>query len=206
MQNLLRISVLTTCLAIGIAVAVAVGLRKPPDKAAPAAAPPPLTPVSIGAPEWTGRPQLQSLPQAFNSEQERIATETARHIFEPLAPMLAPYREPVAQQVEPNPPVPPASNPFADDPAPGPAAPAPAAAASGAAAAAASQPAAEQLPPGDQIITTEGDDGLSINAQNTDIRQVLELLSVEGNINIMASKNVTGAVTANLTKVDIDTA
>jgi type IV pilus assembly protein PilQ len=52
----------------------------------------------------------------------------------------------------------------------------------------------------------EGDDGLSINIQNTDLRAVLETISRETGLNIIASKNVTGAVTANLNGVDIETA
>jgi type IV pilus assembly protein PilQ len=51
-----------------------------------------------------------------------------------------------------------------------------------------------------------GDEGLSINIQNTDIRTVLETISRETGLNIIASKNVTGPVSANLTGVDIETA
>src|ERR1043165_6406550 len=52
----------------------------------------------------------------------------------------------------------------------------------------------------------EGDDNLSINIQNTDIRAVLEMISRETGLNIIASRKVTGAVTANLTGVDLEPA
>jgi len=50
------------------------------------------------------------------------------------------------------------------------------------------------------------DDRLTVNVQNTDIREVLELLSHQGGLNILASKSVSGTVTASLTGVDIETA
>ena len=53
---------------------------------------------------------------------------------------------------------------------------------------------------------TEGDDSLSINIQNTDIRAVLEMISRETGLNIIASRKVTGAVTANLSGVSLETA
>jgi len=52
----------------------------------------------------------------------------------------------------------------------------------------------------------EGDDGISLNIQNTDIRTVLEMISRETGLNIVASKNVQGTVTANLHGVSIETA
>ena len=42
----------------------------------------------------------------------------------------------------------------------------------------------------------EGDESLTINIQNTDIRTVLETISRETGLNIIASKKVTGPVTA----------
>jgi hypothetical protein len=81
---------------------------------------------------------------------------------------------------------------------------------------------ADQLPPGDatpdvpaarkineshaDVRRGEGDDNLSINIQNTDIRAVLEMISRETGLNIMSSRKVTGPVTANLTGVDLETA
>ena len=52
----------------------------------------------------------------------------------------------------------------------------------------------------------EGDNSISVNVQNSDIRQVLELLAEQGGLNIMASSSVQGTVTASLTDVDVDTA
>ena len=55
-------------------------------------------------------------------------------------------------------------------------------------------------------ISREGDDHLAIHIQDMDIREVLELLSEQGGINILASNNVQGKVSASLKDVDIDTA
>ncbi|HZZ73472.1 MAG TPA: secretin and TonB N-terminal domain-containing protein [Pirellulales bacterium] len=52
----------------------------------------------------------------------------------------------------------------------------------------------------------EGDDRLAIHIQDMDIREVLELLSEQGGINILASNSVQGKVSASLNDVDIDTA
>lgn len=52
----------------------------------------------------------------------------------------------------------------------------------------------------------EGDDRLSINLQDADLREVLEMLSTEGNLNILASSSVQGKVTATLNGVDLDSA
>jgi type IV pilus secretin PilQ/predicted competence protein len=53
---------------------------------------------------------------------------------------------------------------------------------------------------------SEGDDKLRIVVQNSDIRDVLELLSQQGDLNILASKNVTGSVSASLSGVDVESA
>jgi type IV pilus assembly protein PilQ len=52
----------------------------------------------------------------------------------------------------------------------------------------------------------EGDGHLSINIQKTDIREVLELLAEQGNLNILASNSVQGSVSASLKDVDVDSA
>ncbi|MCA9247870.1 MAG: hypothetical protein KDA42_12160, partial [Planctomycetales bacterium] len=52
----------------------------------------------------------------------------------------------------------------------------------------------------------EGDDSLSITIQGEDIRKVLELLSEQGGLNILASRSVSGLVSATLQNVDIETA
>lgn len=57
-----------------------------------------------------------------------------------------------------------------------------------------------------QVAKGEGDDQLQINVQNADIRKVLELISAESGLNILASKNVTGTVSASLSNVDVSAA
>ncbi|MCC9604554.1 hypothetical protein LOC68_27445 [Blastopirellula sp. JC732] len=67
-------------------------------------------------------------------------------------------------------------------------------------------PEPNPLPTGPRIIRGEGDDGLTIVIQDTDIREVLEMLSEQGNLNILPTNNVRGTVSASLTKVDVRTA
>jgi len=71
-------------------------------------------------------------------------------------------------------------------------------------------PTTPATPPSRKEITRnhdgEGDSGLSINIQNTDIREVLDLLSQQGNLNILASPNVQGKVSATLNNVDLESA
>lgn len=57
-----------------------------------------------------------------------------------------------------------------------------------------------------KIIADEGDDKLTIVIQDSDIREVLELISEQGQLNILPSQNVQGQVSASLSKVDIHTA
>ena len=52
----------------------------------------------------------------------------------------------------------------------------------------------------------EGDDALSITIQNADIREVLETLSEQGGLNILASNSVQGEVSATLHGVDVESA
>jgi type IV pilus assembly protein PilQ len=52
----------------------------------------------------------------------------------------------------------------------------------------------------------EGDDHLSLDFQDADIRDVLELISREGGLNILPSNNVKGKVSASLHDVDLQTA
>jgi len=74
------------------------------------------------------------------------------------------------------------------------------------------EPPADQVPVAPSVETkadvrrTDGDDSLSINIQNTDIRSVLEMISRETGLNIIASRKVAGTVTANLNGVDLETA
>ena len=55
-------------------------------------------------------------------------------------------------------------------------------------------------------IEGEGDDKLSIHIQDADIREVLEMISEQGGLNILAANSVQGRVSASLNGVDIDTA
>ncbi|MGY8771465.1 MAG: type II secretion system protein GspD [Pirellulales bacterium] len=57
-----------------------------------------------------------------------------------------------------------------------------------------------------EIYPGEGDDSLSIVIQDTDISEVLEMISEQGGLNILPSQNVQGNVSASLSKVDIRTA
>ncbi len=59
---------------------------------------------------------------------------------------------------------------------------------------------AEPLPPPGVL------ERVTINTKKSDIREVLELLGEAGGLNILASENVTGAVQAKLTDVDVNTA
>jgi len=52
----------------------------------------------------------------------------------------------------------------------------------------------------------EGDDRLRISIQGADIRDVLQLLSEQGGLNILASSSVQGTVSATLSGVDVSTA
>jgi type IV pilus assembly protein PilQ len=52
----------------------------------------------------------------------------------------------------------------------------------------------------------EGDNSLDIHIQNTDLRAVLDQISEQGGLNILASNNVQGTVSVSLNKVNVDTA
>ncbi len=70
------------------------------------------------------------------------------------------------------------------------------------------EPPAAARPPAasNSRIQDEGGGRLSIQVQNEDIRRVLELLGAHGGINILASPNVQGTVSATLTDVGIEDA
>jgi type IV pilus assembly protein PilQ len=57
-----------------------------------------------------------------------------------------------------------------------------------------------------QRVPGEGDDRLSLTIPGEDLTKVLQMLSVQGDLNILASKNVQGIVSASLKNVRIDTA
>jgi type IV pilus assembly protein PilQ len=202
MQSFLRITLLATCLAVGIAVAVAVALQKPPAKVAAADSAPPLMEVSTNS---VADSESMPLPLGPAVSRPDMAREL---VFEPLAPVIAEYQDAVAQHVAPpTPAAPTADDPFADDqgqpaavpPAPAPPPPAP------------EPPVAEPLPlvvpeSHEGIFRDEGDDKLDITLEATDLRDVLKDLSGHGGFNVLASKSVTGTVTAHLSGVDVNTA
>ena len=68
------------------------------------------------------------------------------------------------------------------------------------------QPAQTIRKPAKNEINGNAEDGLTINIQNTDIRQVLDALGKQGNLNILTSKNVTGMVSATLKNVSVQDA
>jgi len=111
-----------------------------------------------------------------------------------MAPYQVPYYPMVANQVGPAAAQAPGTNPFAD-PKPN----------------NADAPTSpdEQVPspePDQQIRRDEGDDSLTINFKDSDIRDVLGMLSEQDDLNILASKGVTGKVSASLKGVDVQTA
>ncbi len=88
----------------------------------------------------------------------------------------------------------------AEQPEPAPQPPAPAAQQ------AAPQAAAQQRPAPAPTIESEGDNRLRINIQDSDIRDVLEMLSRHGDLNILPGPDVTGTVNASLSGVTIEEA
>ena len=69
------------------------------------------------------------------------------------------------------------------------------------------QPAPPRQPKAEiNRIEGEGDDKLSIHIQDADIREVLDMISEQGGLNILAANSVQGRVSASLKGVDIDTA
>jgi type IV pilus assembly protein PilQ len=218
MHTGLRITLLAVCLATGIAVALAVGLNRPasPAKRHDGAAKVKHETAMIVAEAPTEGPAAPG--NALRPNNGNV----------PWSPVVAPYRDPVAQQVgqledtiqqiqessqrrdrsmlraieaiqdwidEPRPKVPQVAElpPGAAQPQPVVAGP--------------ETPVAMKMAETKaDVRRTEGDDSLSINIQNTDIRAVLEMISRETGLNIIASRKVTGVVTANLTGVDLETA
>ena len=80
----------------------------------------------------------------------------------------------------------------------------------GAAAAEDAAPFGAEAGPRSQTVITrvpgEGDDRLSLTIPGEDINKVLQMLSVQGDLNILASRNVQGTVSASLKNVKIETA
>ena len=184
-----------------------------------------------GAAPRPAKPRTKLPKQAAKQVAERPAvTDDQLLPVEPIAkPALRPARPAVAQQAEIAAPPDGAANPEEflrwagtvmqqmqqTPPAlPGQAAPAaatPAAPRGSSPAPIAIEPPAEPTPPAAPKTTIsdvqgEGDGSLSIMIQGEDIRRVMELLSEQGGLNILTSKNVTGTVSASLKHVSVETA
>lgn len=223
MPNALRILILGACAALGLGVAIALALTHPaaeraPDLPEPTAMPatsaiaqalPAPAQITLPVPEVQALPaqhvpelaayrravtgQIDDLRDSIDSI-DRNSQRQQREMSDFLASQRerderlrrAQLEQPLPQPVPRTPEVPP---PPPVDPAP------------------AANPAEELQPtPGKTPrMGRDAQDKLSINTQNSDIRQVLELLSEQHGLNILASKSVTGTVTANLAGVDLDT-
>jgi type IV pilus assembly protein PilQ len=215
MHNWLRITLLALCTGVGIAVALAVALHQPAKSVAARA-------------ESAAHPASGPAPATATP----TSTVTAAIVPAEPQPIVAPYRDTVARQVgqleesiqqleesshrrdrsmlraiaaiqdriDEGP-----RRPAADDrPAEAEQQPA--------------EPIPEVAPPlqpaGPSVVAEsrtdvrrgEGDDSLIINLQNADLRVVLETISRETGLNIIASKGVNGTVTATLNGVDYETA
>lgn len=225
------------CVAMGLATGVAVALRPVPvsrDASQPTAASGPR-PLPSGAMSDPPSPAGSSLPApVLAAYRQAIAQpslasppgETADPTLAPAAGPLPPPshaledrgRATVGSAEEVDGPAPGEGPPSASRPQP---APAPAERAGAAAATSQAEeprlpaageanrsrpePPAESLPL-PEVRRLEGDEGISLSIQNTDIRTVLEMISREAGLNIVASKNVQGTVTANLHGVSLETA
>jgi len=72
--------------------------------------------------------------------------------------------------------------------------------------AAAPAPSLEARDTSGGAVPGEGDDDLSMQVPDNDIREVLDALSIQGNLNILATESVQGKVSASLTGVDVNSA
>ncbi len=221
MSTFIRTTLLLACTAIGLAIAIAVAVSSPSHDAdndasdaflrdqhsqlaeqSPRANAPQLVatarvldlperePVEVPYRREVAQ-QLDSLTTAID-EIRRDSRQEQRELSAALFQLATRMQQPAPIPPLPAPPtpMPAAQNPFADD-SPD-----------------AAEPAAppEVLPTPNSSIETADDDSLHINVKDSDIREVLELLSQQGGLNILASKSVTGTVTATLSNVDLETA
>ncbi|HTN74865.1 MAG TPA: hypothetical protein VL096_06445, partial [Pirellulaceae bacterium] len=218
MQSLLRITLLVACAAAGVGVAISLALTPPVIEQAES---------GESTKRWLPLPTEQKAKPKIAKPLEPVAPApappapaVATH-FPTIVPIQMPYQPPVASQIDtlekglqqlqeatqrngdavveaiqnlrqnPAQPVPPANNN-----------PAPARLVDPLA-----QPEEMPAPRGiSQVQRGEGDNTLTLNLQNSDIRTVLQDISAQAGLNILASKNVTGTVSAVLTDVDIYTA
>jgi type IV pilus assembly protein PilQ len=181
MHTRLRIALLTTFAACGVAAAIGLAVQSPPPKKTPLK--PAIDTVAAPAPvvaEYREpvTNQIMALDAMINRTRQ-LVEQTGEHLEKTINDVGQ-----AAQQ------------------------PAPAAPAEIPPPAAAEPPTREALPTqkADQLVMGEGDNSISLNVQNSDIRAVLELLAEQGGLNILASSSVQGTVTASLKDVDIDAA
>lgn len=243
MPTLLRITLISVSLALGIAVALGLAMHKPVQtvkaKAAPEATGPsaPVTPPPPAAPviapyrdpvaalqetifqmEQSSQQRQMSMMRAVSmlqgqmldtQSQAAAARQQPQQPADPQQQAGGQQPPPGGPELDPCPifgPDPPAGDPQmqpanpAGDPSQPPSAelpPPPLV----------TQPSQQPNPlaPGDAI-ASEGDGRLNLNAQNSDLRVVLEQLSQHaGGLNIMASKSVAGVVNANLYNLSVET-
>jgi type IV pilus assembly protein PilQ len=200
MQTLLRISLLCLFAAGGITVAIALAVNKPsPAKAAKAAepvtaaaVPAALPPAPVFAPYRDPvASQISQLDETIDRARE-ASTEQSQSLLQAIGSLARQIGQAHVQAEQQEPPQPAAAQPAAAQPAPELRTP--------------DNRAAVPGEPADRIVRSEGDDKLTFNIQNTDIRVVLEQLSEQGGFNILATKSVQGTVTASLRDVDVETA
>lgn len=222
MPNALRILILGACAALGLGVAIALALTHPaaepvPDVPEPTSTPvtstiaetvPAPAPVAVHVPEVQAiaaqhSPELAAYRRAVSGQiddlrdsiesLDRNSQRQQRFFSEMLSQQQE--REEQARRLQLEQPLPQPVPRAPELPQPPPPAESPAA-----------NPAEELQPTTGRNPRIERDgDKLALNTQNSDIRQVLELLSEQHGLNILASKSVTGTVTANLAGVDLDT-
>jgi type IV pilus assembly protein PilQ len=189
MPSIFKFAILATCAAGGIGAAMALGLGPAPAKEAepPQAA----VPADSSAPAEPAR-ALEPPPADPTGPVLTAALDQIRQVVEVQGSSFEQALSAMAERL--------ASPPAAADTR---------------LASAQEDPPAEALPPareslpvgeGDRISRGTGEHSISLNVQNSDIRAVLETLSEQGELNILASSSVQGNVTASLRNVDIETA
>jgi type II secretory pathway component GspD/PulD (secretin) len=214
MNHPIRILLLGICAAVGLALAIGMALQAPMlplpadeslaelAKGELKAAKPAKLPLPEAAPAAPAPPlaiytnQIKSLEETIellHRNQQRQQRQMSG-VLDDLRDELDASHRRIAQTEprrlppeEPPPPEPPAPLPPAKEP---------------------ERMPAEALPPppAPLVHRDEGDDRLELKLQDSDIRDVLEMLSKELGLNIIASKSVSGPVTATLNGVTAETA
>jgi type IV pilus assembly protein PilQ len=212
MPNALRILILGACAALGLGVAIALALTQPTPERAPdvpdlpvttavavvPVQPPPAPPPAYSPPQTEPAPHVPELAayrravtgqigdlQESIEQLDRNAQKQQRFLNDFVSNLQRQEDQRQEDQRQIPPPLPqpvPQLQPVAP---------------------------AEPLPPAKpqpQLSRDNGDGAkLSLNAKDEDIRLVLQMLSEQGGLNIIASKSVTGTVTASLAGLDLDT-